>query len=334
MRLRVWITAIMIALSAAPGSFAQAKTQQQAETLRIWGDPFMASVLEAWEGRFRRAHPEVRFENNLMGTDTAMPGLYGGAADLALFGRESNQTENDGFLHSLQYKPLQFHLMTGSLDAPGKSFAPAIFVQETNPTDHLTMAQLVRIFGCGQASEGTPAAAWGDLGLTGEWKDKPIHVYAVDMDSGTGTFFLRRVQGASKKMNWPIVREFSNGRHTDGTAYPAAEQTMDALKADPYGIAVSGLRYSDAGVKPVAIAVAPGAAFVKATRESLIDGSYAFARMTYAFVDQPPGKPIAPLLKEFLRLVFSEEGQKLIAPETGFLPLSQEDAKRQLDVLR
>src|ERR1019366_7821943 len=107
------------------------------------------------------------------------------------------------------------------------------------------------------------------------------------------------------------------------------QQTMDALKADPYGLAVSGLHYADGDVKPLALAGAEGAPYVYATRETVIDGTYPLARMTYAFVNQSPGQPVPPLVKEFLRFVYSDEGQRLISAEPGFLPLSPEDARQQ-----
>jgi phosphate transport system substrate-binding protein len=302
-------------------------------TLRLWGDPYMASIVRAWEVHFRKYHPGVHFENLLMGTDTAMPALYGGIADLALLGRESNTTENDGFLHSLQYKPLQLHLMSGSLDAPGKSFAPVLFVHSSNPLTQLTLTQADAVFGAGQPGSAAPAKTWGELGLEGEWKNKPLHLYALDMDSGTGTFMLRKLQGESKKMNWAIIREFADARRPDGTAYDAAEQTMDALRQDPLGLAVSSLHYADADVKPLALAATASGPFVQASRETVIDGTYPLARMTYVFVNQPPGQPVPALAKEFLRFVYSEEGQQIISAEPGFLPLSRSDASQQSLVL-
>jgi len=293
----------------------------------------MASVVKAWEEHFRTYHPNVHFEDHLMGTDSAMPGLYGGVADLALFGRESNTTENDGFLHSLQYAPMRLHLISGSLDAPGKSYAPVLFVEKNNPLSRLTLAQTDAIFGCEQPGR-TPAKTWGDLGLTGEWADKPIHLYTPEMESGTGTFVVRRLQGESKKMNWAIIREFGEGRHPDGTVYDSAEQTMDALEQDRYGIALSSLHFSNEQVKPVALASTASSPYVQATRETIIDGTYPLTRMTYIFVNRPPDQPVPALAAEFLRFVYSEGGQGLVAEQPGFLPLSAEDAAKQSDLLR
>lgn len=305
-----------------------------ADTLRIWGDPAMSSVVFAWEEHFRRYHPEVKFETNLIGTDTAIPAVYNGVADIALLGRESNQTENDGFLHTLQYKPLQFLLMTGSLGGPGKSYAPVLFVHKDNPLEKLTLAQVDSIFGCGQPGQSGPVQTWGDLGLDGEWKDKPIHLYTFDTGSGTGLFLQHKLQGHSRKMNWTIIREFSDARRTDGTSYEAGEQTMDALLSDRYGVAVSSLHYANSAVKAVALAAASRSAYVQASRETLIDGTYPLTRMTYALVNQPPGQPVSSLVKEFLRFVYSEEGQRLIEESHGFLPLMKEDAAQQVLLLR
>jgi phosphate transport system substrate-binding protein len=338
-RYRRWLGVVCAASLVAGSSVAQAPVTFEPEpvaagTVRIWGDRYMSSVVATWEKHFRRYHPEVQFVTQLMGTDTGMSGLYTGNADIALFGRESNTTENDGFLHTLQYRPLQLRLMTGSLDEPGMSFAPVLFVHKDNPLERLTLAQTDAVFGCGQAGV-TPARTWGDLGLGGEWKDKPIHVYALDMESGTGAFFLHALQGESKKMNWPIVREFRDGRRPDGTSYEAAEQTMDTLRSDRYGLAVSSVRYAGGDVKALALAPSGGgAAYVQATRETLIDGSYPLARMTYVFVNQPPGKPAPPLVKEFLRFVYSDEGRKVVSDSDGFLPLTGGDAARQAGLIR
>jgi phosphate transport system substrate-binding protein len=333
------ITALGILLSAGLGAVASAESPFEpnyvaAGTLRLWGDSSMSSVVLAWEERFNRYHPEVKFETSLMGTDTAMPAIYTGLADIGLFGRDSNQTENDGFLHTLQYKPLQLRLMTGSLDAPGKSYALVLFVHKDNPLERLTLAQIDLIFGCGQSGQSAPARTWGDVGVGGEWRDKPIRLYTFDTESGTGLFLQRKQQGESRKMNWAVIREFADARRTDGTSYEAGEQTMDALLHDRYGLAVSSLRYANSSVKTVALAGTSGSEYVKASRETLINGTYPLTRMTYAFVNQPPGQSVSPLVKEFLRFVYSEEGQGMIEESSGFLPLTKEDAAKQVLLLQ
>ena len=86
----------------------------------------MSTVSSYWAAGFRRYEPAVNFDIRLYGSDTAMPAIYTGVGDLALLGREPNTTDSDGFLHVLNYRPLQLELMTGSLDVPGKSYALAV----------------------------------------------------------------------------------------------------------------------------------------------------------------------------------------------------------------
>ena len=324
--------ACLAAVAMAQTNALDGPDAHSGRTLRVWGDIAMQSVVLSWEDHFHRDHPEVGFDNRLMGTDTAMPGLYNGNADIALLGRESNTAENDGFLHTRQYRPLKLRLMTGSLDAPGKTYAPVVFVHDRLPLDGLTVQQLGSILGCGETS-GPPPKTWGDLGVTGPWKRQPIHVYTFDAESGTGLFLLQTLLSGSRKMNWPIIREFKNGSHRDGTPYPAGEQIMDALLRDPYALAISSLRYATPAVKAVKLARGQNSAFVLPTRDTVEDGSYPLSRMTYAFVDRPPGQPVAPLISEFLQFIYSPEGRE-IADQNGFLQLSPADAAAQVKLLK
>jgi len=322
-------TALCRAQAGAPYQAGQPITG----TIRIWGDDNMSGVTSAWEKGFQKFHPQVNFETKLMGTATAMPGIYTGVADLALIGRETNTTDNDGFLHVLQYRPLRFELMTGSLDRPGKSYALAIFVHKDNPLSKLTLAQLDAVFGCEHRRGLDNIRTWGQLGLAGEWKNKPINLYSYDAETGTGLFFLHAVLADSRKMNWETLKEFKDIKNPDGSTYESGQQIIDALRKDRFGLAVSSVRYANAEVKALPLAAHDSGPYLLATRENLISRKYPLTRVTYAFVNQLPDKPIDPKVREFLRYVFSREGQEDIARDHGYLPLSQEAILGQLKKL-
>jgi phosphate transport system substrate-binding protein len=302
-------------------------------TIRIWGDEYMSSVVNSWERGFQKFHPQAKFETRLMGTATAMPSIYTGVADLALIGRETNTTDSDGFLHVLQYRPSRFELMTGSLDVPGKSYALTIFVHKDNRVSKLTLVQLAAIFGCENKNELGNIRTWGQLGLTGEWKDKPINLYTFGAETGTGLFFLHAVLADSRKMSWGNLREFNDIRNPDGSIYESGQQIIDALKKDRFGLAVSSIRYVNSEVKPVALAAQAGGRYFQVTKENLISREYPLTRITYAFVNQAPGRPIEPNVKEFLRYVFSREGQADVENDRGYLPLNQDSLIEQLKKL-
>src|SRR5260370_36835079 len=62
-------------------------------TIRIWGDDSLGVLMKSSQQGFSRYHPNVRFDTNLMGTGTAMAGIYTGVADLAFMGRRSTAKE-------------------------------------------------------------------------------------------------------------------------------------------------------------------------------------------------------------------------------------------------
>ena len=295
-----------------------------AGTIRIWGPVNMSALARTWAEGFRRVQPGVTVEINLMGSDTAIPGLYSGRADIAFLGRENNITDDNGFFRPMQYKPERFELTTGSLDVPGKSSALVVFVHRDNPLSRLTLAQLDAIFGH-ERRRGAPKRirTWGDLGLTGEWAARPINLYGYDAETGTGQFFLNAVLGGSRKMNWENLREFKDLRRPDGSIHSAAEQSLDVLREDRFGLAVSSLRFASPEEKAVALAAGQDGPYFQATRETLVARQYPLARATYVFINRPPGNALEPKVREFLRYIFSREGQADVAVEGDYLPLNQ-----------
>ena len=53
----------------------------------------------------------------------------------------------------------------------------------------------------------------------------------------------------------------------------------------------------------------------------MVTGKYPLARFLYVYVNRAPGKPLDPLVREFLKLVLSREGQEVVVKD-GYLPLT------------
>lgn len=325
------IGSIGVTAHAADALPAYKPEQSVSGTIRIWGHDYMSAVTQYWARGFQRFHPEARFEIVLKGSAAATPGLYSGAADIALLGRENNVTDDNGFGRVKQYKPLRLELMGGSLDQPGKSDALVVFVHRDNPLARMTLAQLDAVFGHEhRQGMGGNLRMWDELGVGGEWAGRPIRLYAYHADTGAGEFFRNTALLGSHKMNWDNLTEYRDRRRSDGTVYRSAEQIIDALRQDRYGMAISSLRFAHAEVKPIALAAHERGAYFQATRASLVARDYPLARRTYAFVDKPPGKPLDPKVKEFLRYVLSDEGQADVVRDHGYLPLNREVLATQL----
>ena len=291
--------------------------------LRIAGNPALAAVVARWTASFQEQHPGVRVETRLTGSDTGMAALYTGKADLALLGRAPTPSEIQAFEWIFRSKPAQVEIMTGSLDRPGQSPAPVLFVHRDNPLAQLTLAQLDAIFGTAHRLAPADIRTWGQLGLTGEWADQPIRLYAPDAMSGTGRFFRHVVLDDSRMMNWAQLTEFSDTDIPRTATHDAGRQILAALAADRYGLAVASLGPAQAGVRPLAL---DG---ITATRDSLGTRQYPLTRAVLACFNRPVGAAPEPLVAAFLRYILSPAGQQEIAPAGAYLPLTPELAAGQ-----
>ena len=332
-------------------------TQTMSGTIRQWGSNYLAdSTLEkSFEDGFHKYHPNVKFENNLGSTFIGIAGLYAKRAELAPMGRRATWDELQGYQRVFNTLPVEIAMATGSYDVAGWTFALVVFVNKDNPIAQLTFEQLDGIFGAERdggwnGNEWDPTAArgpdknirtWGQLGLKGEWADKPIHVYAYNLNYHFPRDFSEKVMKGSNKWN-EQMKEYSNKTRaasgTDegkdfATLLGAGEQMTADVSKDRYGITYTGILYRNAGVKTVALARASGAPFVAPTLETVQDRSYPLTREVYYYTNRAVGKTIDPLVKEYLRFVLSREGQEAVQRDGKYLPLAATIVREQLGKL-
>ena len=333
-------TAARIALAAAPASTgadvaAYRPDVQVAGVIRVWGQQEMSPVVTAWASGFASFQPQAKVLMHLMGSATAIPGLYGGLADLALLGREANITDINGFGRVKQYAPLRLELMSGSLASPGQSSALAVFVSSHNPITKIALDQLAALFVCTAEHKPATPRRWGQLGATGEWANRPVHLYTFDLETGTGVFLRHALFADHMKLNWSAISEYRDIRRADGTvAQSAAAQILMALSRDPYGVAIAHLGYRTPNIKLLPVAVRTNRTYYPLLAEHVMTGMYPLSRHTFAFIDRPPGASLTPLLREFLRYVLSREGQYDIAQQRGYLPLSAQRLALEVERIR
>jgi len=314
--------------------------QHVSGTVRVSGNDQMAALLQRWEKGFRRFHPDVRFESWLKGTASGIYGLEMRTADLALMGRAMNPFEYYGTYERSWVFPVQVEVATGSFATPDKSPAYAVFVHRDNPIAKLTVQQLDAIFGAqrgggwnGLSWDVTAARGpelnvrtWGQLGATGAWADKPIHVYAPPLEgAGAITYFQSRVMHGADLWNEDL-REYAD---------PAL--MIADLSNDPSGIAYASLDSAAAGVKALPLAETAAGPYVNPTRETVADRSYPLSRPVYAVFNIDNEKSelagVDPKLRELLRYVLSKQGQADVARAGGYLPLTAAAAAEQVKKL-
>lgn len=300
-----------------------------AGTIRTWGHVFVKDAMVRWEKEFQRFQPDVKFEDNLVSSAAAMGALFTKTADIGFIGRELRPMEGAGYARVMKAKPYGFQVMTGAYTNPDKSVALGIFVHRDNPLVRLTVAQLDAIFGV-ELKQGAPAKIrrWGQLGLTGEWADQPITVYQGVLDAAPAFYFSVEVMKGSLLWN-EATRVFDDIDRPGVPTYTAGQQIVDALAHDRYGIALAGAGTPNPNVKLIAVARTAAGPFLAPTVENVADRQYLFARSVWLYINRTPGAPIDPKLKEFLRFIFSREGQAAVKAEGEYFPLTPELAAAQ-----
>ena len=338
-------TAIGVAPATAQDSSALPDYRPEKKVsgvIRSWGNPHMGGLLKNWQAGFKKFHPEIAFDDFLKGSASATYGFAENVAELGLMGRQIYTFEYYGVYRRSLMLPVEIEVATGSVAVPHKSFALAVFVHRDNPLAQLTLRQLDGIFGAARtggwqgmvwAREAARTAqgnvrTWGQLGLTGEWADKPINPYGPPgLHAGGIGFFQSRVMGGSDI--W-----------AEGLAESEDRKAMiAALGKDRYGIAYTGLCYATPQVKPLALAEKDGGPFVPLTRASVASRAYPLARPVYIYFapDTPGGEPadpkVDPKVREFLRYILSRQGQADVVREGDYLPLTPALAREQLQKL-
>ncbi len=306
--------------------------------IRLWGHGshrrnFMGNLVRRWAADLNRFHPAIELRNRMYGTASAVGALYTAAGDVALLGEEISPQARVAFKRAKGYEPTIILVATGSLDINYFDYAHMIFVHESNPIAGLSLAQLDGIFGAEHRRGERNIRSWGQLGLSGSWATRPIQPHGWQVDVDFALFFRERVLEDSHRWN-EAIREYVHLRPPDGPQYDHGQQILDALARDPGGIAISNVRYQVPGVRALPLAWREGGPYVVASKASLIDQSYPLVRLIPAIIDRPPGKAIAPRIREFLRYLLSREGQQALLHETGYLPLGPDVIKEQLRKLQ
>ncbi|MDE2486311.1 MAG: substrate-binding domain-containing protein [Alphaproteobacteria bacterium] len=288
--------------------------------IRTWGHVFVAEVMARWEAGFRRYHPDVRFEDNLVSSAAALGALYSGVADIGFVAREPRPMELAGYRRVEKRAPLGFRVMTGAYLNADKVVALGILVHRDNPLTHITFAQLDAVFGGETRRAHRRIRTWGELGLTGAWANRPIHGYAGTLDAAPGFIFSQRVMKGSQLWNEDLTLFDDIDAPGKPTLY-ATSQVAAAVAKDPDGIGISGAGNIGPALKILPVSEGDSGPYVAPSVEAVASGRYPLTRYVQLFVNGRPGAPDNPAAAEFIRYVLSREGQRAVVSEGDYLPL-------------
>lgn len=278
-------------------------------SLKSEGSDTMNNEMTLWAESFQKFYPSVKIEIQGKGSSTAPPALEAGTAQFGPMSREMKAEEVDKFEKKYGYKPTSVKTSIDML---------AVYVHKDNPLQCLSLQQVDAIFSkTRRGGSSKEIKTWGDLGLKGEWANKPISLYGRNSASGTYGYFKEHA--------------LFKGDYKDSVKeQPGSSAVVQAVASDKFAVGYSGIGYKTADVKAVSIAAKDGAECVAADIEHAYNGTYALARFLYIYVNKQPNQPLDPLRSEFLSYVLSFQGQEAVTKD-GYFPLTAKvlEAERQ-----
>ncbi len=263
------------------------------------GSDTLNNLMTLWAEKFNKLYPNVKIQIEGKGSSTAPPALISATAQLGPMSRAMKGSEIDEFEKKYGYKPTQVRVAVDAL---------AVFVNKDNPLACMTVEQVDGAFSKSRRSGYKEnVKTWGQLGLTGDWANRPVSLFGRNSASGTYGFFKEHV--------------LKNGDYKDEVKeQPGSASVVQGVTVDRFAIGYSGIGYATAGVKALPLAAKQGDKCHPATPEEAYAGTYPLARFLYVYVNRAPGKPLDPLVGEFVKLVLSKEGQEVVVKD-GYFPL-------------
>ncbi len=278
---------------------------------------------QKWIDGFTKIYPNVKISVDIGGSGQGGPRLTNGTADFAFIAREMMGREEFPFVDKFGYKPLAISVSGGSLAVKAFTDCVVFIVNKDNPLTEITYPQLDAIYSATH-NRGIrePITKWGQLGLTGEWADAPIHAWGVEIPNGYDNFV---------NMHVLAYGQWRDGIQSDKTVIPLS----DKVAADKYAISYTGLAWdTNPDTKVLKLAIHSGDPAIAPTFDTVTSQTYPLARTIYIFANQAPGKPLNPVLREFIRYALSREGQQAIVDDRIFTPLPAAFDAREAEKLK
>ncbi len=276
------------------------------------GSDTLANLMTLWAEEFKHQYPNVNIQIQAAGSSTAPPALTEGTSNMGPMSRKMKSKEKAAFEKKYGYKPTPIRVAIDAL---------AVYVHKDNPIKGMTIPQVDAIFSstrkCGY---GKDIKNWGDLGLTGNWKNRVIQIYGRNSVSGTYGYFKKKSLCKGDYKN--TVNE-----------QPGSASVVQSVSTSLNGIGYSGIGYKTSGVRAIPLTKKAGKDYIAATNENALSGKYPLARFLYIYVNKQPNKPLAPLEREFIKLVLSRVGQKVVIKD-GYIPLPAKVANKELAKLK
>lgn len=274
------------------------KTEGVSGTVNSIGSDTLANMVAMWAEEFKKQYPNVMIQIQAAGSATAPPALTEGTATIGPMSRLMKSEEIEAFEARHGYKPTAIPVAVDAL---------AVFVHKDNPIKSLSLQDVDSIYSATRACGGKDITQWSQLGVQGDLSGQTIQLFGRNSVSGTYGFFKEKA--------------LCKGDFKDNVnEQPGSASVVQSVSKTINSIGYSGIGYKTSNVRPLSISKKSGTEAVEPTHENAINGSYPLSRFLYVYINKKPNEKLAPLEREFMKMILSKIGQSVVVKD-GYVPL-------------
>jgi len=277
-------------MTGGPGMQAKGGPAAGGEQVQVKGSDTMLQLSQAWAEEYQKSNPGAAISVSGGGSGVGITALIDGTCQIANASRKVKDTEVAD-AKTKGVTPKEFIM---AYDGIG------VIVNKDNPVTKLSIDQLADIF-TGKVTN------WKAVG----GKDGEIVVLSRDVSSGTHVYFKEKVLNKGD--------EKGKAEYAKSVLFqPSTEAIVDQVVQNPKAIGYVGLGYIKDTIKVIAVATKAGADGVKASVETVSNGTYPISRPLMCYTNGEP----SGAAKAFIDWCLGPDGQKVVAAK-DFVPLTK-----------
>lgn len=294
-----------------PSTPKYSKVEGVSGTVNSVGSDTLANMMALWAEEFKKLYPNVAIQIQAAGSATAPPALTEGTATIGPMSRMMKSEEIESFESRHGYKPTAIPVAVDAL---------AVFVHKDNPLKSISIEQIDGIYSATRSCGGKDITTWSQLEVGGDLASQSIQLFGRNSVSGTYGYF--KEQALCKG-------DFKNTVNEQ----PGSASVVQSVSKSVNGIGYSGIGYKTSSVKALPLSKKTGGEGVEATQENALSGKYPLSRYLYVYINKKPNESLAPLEREFIKMILSDIGQTVVVKD-GYVPLRSVTINKALNYIQ
>ena len=290
----------------------QVSSERMIGELIVRGSTRLEPMVKAWFKEFSSLYPHIQTNIEASGSGFALKALISGKANIGAMSRRIKAKEIKAFTEEKGYPPLELKVAMDAL---------AVYVNRKNPIQQLTLEEVDAIFSstskCSRDNGRNQESiiSWEQLGWN---KGGKIKAHNFHKTSGGYGLFRKRV--------------LCKGDYKKGLLgkYKTSPQMTSAV-----GKSIASIGYASRsgnegyGAKVVALSRSKAFPYYLPNSRNIASNNYPLSRFLYLYIDKPPTESLSPYLREFIKYIYSSNGQNTIS-RAGAIPLPAQFIGKQL----